>query len=638
MLSKRQINIIKCIIKNPQGIYASTMCEELNVSTRTIRNDIASINAYLMNNHCMINSSKKTGYFIVSESIDRIKECLHLLEAINHKQIASSPKERRYYLLGRLLFDENVNLCELADELYVTETTIYKDANSLIRILSEKYYFEGVKLFNNTLMLKASEEAIRSLVYRIVKEEVTISNKLMNMHLYQLIKEVLDYEELNDIVEYIAGYCDIHQLGVSDPIIYCVAWLIYFTMIRIDCDNLLQPTQVQLDQEENWLMHVSNDLQLGFEPYDCFLLESFIESLGIRMSNTSEENDDDMIQDFLLEAYDKFNLDLMGLPSLTKSLTQHLKYAVKRLLMDYQLVNPMLQEVKTKYTFAYEIALLIVPIVHKKFDKFFNEDEVSFLALYIQPFLQIADSQVNILIVNEATMSYVHLIENWLNREFGNKIKVVGYSSVHLLEEAIYQKKANLVVSTTLLENKLSVPVINIFRLPTENDRNEIEHFISSHAMRYQGAEIFNSVFHPLNIVIFENEINFEEAIMQCALKLEENGAINQVEEFAMGCIEREKIYSTHIAHACFMPHPLINTANHNAICVALLKNGCEIYNQNATVLFVSAFEPRLNKDLQLIYKLISTIAESSSLMQVLLECDTAQEVLDYLEHMMQMI
>ena len=61
----------------------------------------------------MIHSSKKIGYFIVSESYDRVKECLNVIEAIDHKKIASSSKERKYYILGRLLFEETINISKL---------------------------------------------------------------------------------------------------------------------------------------------------------------------------------------------------------------------------------------------------------------------------------------------------------------------------------------------------------------------------------------------------------------------------------------------------------------------------------------------------------------------------------------------
>lgn len=95
MLNERQKKIIAFILKYPQGVNASSISNEVGVSPRTIRNDIASINMYLINNHCMINSSKRVGYFIVDDNVERVKDCLILMNAIDDKQIASSPMERK---------------------------------------------------------------------------------------------------------------------------------------------------------------------------------------------------------------------------------------------------------------------------------------------------------------------------------------------------------------------------------------------------------------------------------------------------------------------------------------------------------------------------------------------------------------
>ena len=83
MLTDRQRKVIKCILNHPKGIYAATIAEQLKVSDRTVRNDIASINMVLMNSQCMIQSSKRTGYFIMQENIARIRECLSLMDAVD---------------------------------------------------------------------------------------------------------------------------------------------------------------------------------------------------------------------------------------------------------------------------------------------------------------------------------------------------------------------------------------------------------------------------------------------------------------------------------------------------------------------------------------------------------------------------
>ncbi|MEG0735254.1 MAG: HTH domain-containing protein, partial [Longicatena sp.] len=184
MLSERQKKIVEMILKHPKGVNATNISKELSVSSRTIRNDIASINVCLMNNHCMINSSKRVGYFIVEDSVEKVKDCITLMEAIDHKQIASTPMERKYYILGQLFHRESVSLYDIASELFVSEQTIYKDITSFQKSLKKLFHYDGLLLENGELCLKSDEVALRTLLYRIVKEEIYLSNKLVDIHLY----------------------------------------------------------------------------------------------------------------------------------------------------------------------------------------------------------------------------------------------------------------------------------------------------------------------------------------------------------------------------------------------------------------------------------------------------------------------
>ena len=99
MLSDRQKNVIKMILNHSRGIYANEIAEKMQVSTRTIRNDIAAINLVLKNAQCQIQSSKRSGYFIMQENISRIKECVKAIDSFNRSQVAASSKQRKYFML-----------------------------------------------------------------------------------------------------------------------------------------------------------------------------------------------------------------------------------------------------------------------------------------------------------------------------------------------------------------------------------------------------------------------------------------------------------------------------------------------------------------------------------------------------------
>ena len=305
MLTDRQRKVIKCILNHPKGIYAATIAEQLKVSDRTVRNDIASINMVLMNSQCMIQSSKRTGYFIMQENIARIRECLSLMDAVDGKQIASTPMERKYYMLGQLFQYYEMSLAEVAEQLYVSEQTIYKDLTSFIQLLKSKYHFEALTLENGKIRIDRDEVELRTLFYRIAKEEIYISNKLMDLHLYQLTKDYVDLEELNGIVDYVSCFCKGNDIILSDQLIYTVSWMIFFTMTRIENAHTIEREVKLFHRNEvltKMLHNLLHDLRLDFQPADFHLLQNYVETLGFystRQGNTLGSESDEIADAFI---------------------------------------------------------------------------------------------------------------------------------------------------------------------------------------------------------------------------------------------------------------------------------------------------------------------------------------------------
>ncbi|MGX8851305.1 BglG family transcription antiterminator [Amedibacillus sp. YH-ame10] len=644
MLSERQKKIVEMILKHPKGVNATNISKELSVSSRTIRNDIASINVCLMNNHCMINSSKRVGYFIVEDSVEKVKECITLMEAIDHKQIASTPMERKYYILGQLFHRESVSLYDIASELFVSEQTIYKDITSFQKSLKKLFHYDGLLLENGELCLKSDEVALRTLLYRIVKEEIYLSNKLVDIHLYQLVKDFIDVEEIYDIVDYMSGYCKTHNVNIPDQMLFVVSWMVLFTITRCE-DKCYIKEHVHL-QHNNEPLHAMlhtllRDLHYTMEVEDMSLLQNYMETLGLFSNqNTSllSTSNEVIVHEFVGQMKSKYNLDFESMPSLFENFKSHLEFAIKRLLMDYQLINPLLQEVKTTYAFAYEIAMLIVPIVHKKYNLYMKEDEISFLALYIQPFLKVQNTSIKVLIVFGTTQSFASFIETWIHQEFKERVQVMGNVSTYQLEEEIKNQNVDLIISNIALEKKLNIPVIEIQQLPYEADRVQIENFISRRAMLSQSASIFHKVFSKDRILIIEEDISYEEILKRSAALLENHHKIPDAPRFVEDIISREKVYPTHIENGCFMPHPLMNTASEDAIMMVIVKSNILKDTNPVCIMFVSAFEPKIDADLKYIYNLINMIATTPSLIQMLLEMKTPEEVMDYLERIIQIM
>ena len=75
-MNNRQIDILYLVLEHPKGITGTEISKEIEVTTRTVRSDIAFINSVLSQINCSIHSSKQKGYFVVETDFCLIRNFL----------------------------------------------------------------------------------------------------------------------------------------------------------------------------------------------------------------------------------------------------------------------------------------------------------------------------------------------------------------------------------------------------------------------------------------------------------------------------------------------------------------------------------------------------------------------------------
>lgn len=183
----------------------------------------------------------------------------------------------------------HIDLYSAAQGLYVSEQTIYKDIASFQKELERKYHFTCLCLENGSLVLHVDEEELRALFYRIVKEEIYLSNKLMDIHLYQLVKDIVDMDEVHNIVDYISGYCRANEINIPDQMLFIITWRIFFTIVRVEQGNRIHKKIQLLHHNDSLLkmLHIlMKDLHLDLDVEDMALLQNYMETLGLFFETT----------------------------------------------------------------------------------------------------------------------------------------------------------------------------------------------------------------------------------------------------------------------------------------------------------------------------------------------------------------
>jgi lichenan operon transcriptional antiterminator len=144
---ERQQEIINLLRFAPD--YTSTakeLAEKLNVSSKTIRNDILQMNQQVK--QPIILSKAGKGYELTSLAMN----------------IETPVKEDvRFLLLSQMIEKQSVDIFDLADSLYVSESTLDRLVKELNIVITEQDKQLLIKRKNNQLFIKGEEVEKRKL-------------------------------------------------------------------------------------------------------------------------------------------------------------------------------------------------------------------------------------------------------------------------------------------------------------------------------------------------------------------------------------------------------------------------------------------------------------------------------------------
>ena len=132
-----------------------------------------------------------------------------------------------------------------------------------------------------------------------------------------------------------------------------------------------------------------------------------------------------VFDEFCNEVFDKYSINLKESEALSNKMLLHIEFMNRRVIGGYELKNPIVDDVKTKFPFAFEISMMIVPILFKYKRVYVTEDEISYLTVYVAQFLENENVKLKTVIVTNQRHSVKHLLTQWLEMYFKNQIAIV---------------------------------------------------------------------------------------------------------------------------------------------------------------------------------------------------------------------
>ncbi|MBP1906524.1 lichenan operon transcriptional antiterminator [Paenibacillus turicensis] len=642
-MNSRMIAILQHLLAADGPLKSEHLAKLIQVTSRTVRSDIRELEGILDQYGASIQPVRARGYELKIIDQDRFCILQEKLSLGHPAQDSNSPQYRYNYLIRRLLLAETyVKLEELADELYVSKSTVQNDLKEVKQTLT-KYGILIDKRPNYGIKLKGDEVHLRFCISEFIMNRLGDGlDQKQREDIYSDLKIVSSVEmELirNIIME------QIQELGVnlSDAAFNNLA-----NHIAISCRRIREGNQVTVspdDRNEIALIEVieaagqiveriGKALQLSFSMDEVVYIAMHLsgnkwfsgkgDSIEIRRDSEIRSDDENyaLVKDILVKIDRDLALKISNDQELIMGLCLHLKPALNRVKYGMSIRNPMLEHVKSNYPFAFQAGVIMAKLIESKLGVVLPEAEMGYLAIHIGAAIErqrMNSTPKRCLVVCTSGMGSARLLYYKLRSKFGERLEVVGTTELYKLN-TFSLTNIDFVVSTVPIVQPLAVPIIVVEKLLGGEDMDKINTLLND-GESYQ----FDYIIEKL-VFLKQNFTTKEQVITFLGNKMQEYGLIRSSEGFIGLVLERENAAPTSYGNLVAIPHPIIPQSNCTVWVICTLSKPIDWSGRPVQFVCLLSIDKSGEEPNSNMYQHLMGLVDDTEVVQNILRCNTYHE------------
>lgn len=537
--NENRIAVILRNIEMQSVCSVESLAAKLDVSQKTIRNDIKELNC-LLGGYACIGNNKGICKLIVfaPKGFTEIRNKIYKQE-----DLFNSSHTRMAYMFWQLMHAEEPYLTDdLSEEMKVARTTTISDLNRLRKAI-EKYDLKIKGKANTGLALCGDEYKIRLFILENIYEQL-----YLNFPLGQTIREKLyDFQE---------------RLSM-DALGFGFFYRFFVVMIqRMESGHMikkLEPKYEELYGSSAYMIvdEFLNEIEQvkGYKISKEERLFLSISVAGMRTpANTAEIEQkisiSEGVADLIIEILDRIKAELnvtVVANELFDDFVYHVFFMINRLKYGFHIYNPMVDDFKNKYSVAYKMAEIAKGVLEERVGIEMTEDEMGFLAAYFGVFLleqEPEEKRCKIAIVCGSGKIIGRLIENQLKKVFDVEPEFEFFYGIF---DENRKDDFDYIVTTTELHMDTRTPVIfmdEVFDREYIQRKFENMRYLSEagRTIRKGIDSLFMNLLDETRFFVLDQESSYDENVDRMARALTNQGELDA--GFAQRVREREK-YST---------------------------------------------------------------------------------------------
>ena len=609
-------------------ITVSTLAAKLDVSERTIRNDIKQLNHDL--HGCAVIEGKKGEYSLHIYAAEIFRALYAKLTDEN--AFLGGSQNRMDYIFAKLIrFEEPVLTDEIAYEMNVGRSTLIGDLRKLRKNL-EPYHLEIVGKVGRGLLLHGQEVAIRQYVmennyqqlygdYPMDQEIVEAVTEIFNA--YALQKSTRrNFEQFVTLMldRFLTG----HFIGKLDAHYYKLVNKDEFEIADVLINRIADILQVDFPIEEKIFV---------FLPIAGMRTPTDIANLKLIKL---DENIQKTLDKIIARIHQEMNINLYG-NEFTREFLYHIMFMLNRLRYGIRLTNPMLDDLRIKYPLAYQMAGIAGEIIQQEYNLQVTEAERGYLAAYFGVFLTENANQekrFRVALVCAEGKITARLVAVQLKRILDSTAQLDIFYQENVSGDDL--NRYDVIVSTVKLGVSCSRPMIQISEIFDEEElRQKIakaKFWDKTDTPVLDSNQLLMTGMLEESRVFILNANSYDEAVTNMVDSLAAKGWLD--EGFGKRLLEREHKGAMVFGKSVAIPHTVQYATDKLLFAVGVSTKPLDYHGNNVQVIFLLGVPENIEEDdsvLVRVYDEIITVAKDEEMVRQLVKARNYQALLSVL-------
>ena len=443
------------IMEQKQSVTVDYLSEKMDVSPKTIKNDIKEINNSL-EGHAIVENKRNSYVFYIfdTDGYEQVKNKVYA-----HDDFMNSPNSRIVFIMQKLMNTDCPYLTdELAYDMNIGRSTVNGDLKRLRKIL-EEYEIEILGKTNTGISLNGDELEIRFFILENMYDGI-YKDYPLDSDLIDAIKQIaLEYELDSVAVEYFIKFFTVmidrflngNPLSKLDKKYEELKESSAYIFAREIANNISKVLMTDLPEEE--ILFISIPIAGMRTPTNIKTIEK------LQVKKTTE--------DLILKIKDKIkqemNINIQS-EQIMYEFMYHIQFMINRMKYGFKIRGIDCEEIKSSNSVAYTVAEVAASVIQNEENIEISNEEIALMSVYFGILIDKSNLEknkiYNIAIICGTGRISARVVESNLKKIIKNETMMDLYSDSNIDSEIL--DKYDLVVSTVKLDIDTKSEIIYI--------------------------------------------------------------------------------------------------------------------------------------------------------------------------------